>query len=151
MEYNRLKVVREITKVSEFKAKNMIFHDPESGSIPGEGKEKNFTYNCFTYKKEADGNTLKVENSSQTLYPKLMYNAKSERLFTPFYKHKDINDPTHPGTEADPLDFVGKMSYMSAAVKIESIFVSSSITLQVKLVKGTFKRDLCFTNDSCLN
>ncbi len=63
-----------------------------------------------------------------------MYNAKSERFFTPFYKHKDINDPTDLGTEADPLDFMGKM-YMRAAVKIESIFVSSSITLQVKLVE----------------
>ena len=34
----------QITKVNEFKAKNMIFHDQESGSIPGAGKEKNFNY-----------------------------------------------------------------------------------------------------------
>ncbi len=88
------------------------------------------------FKKEVDGNTLRVVgNSSPTLYPKLMYNAKSERFFTPFYEHKDINDPTDPGTETDPLDFVGKMSYVKAAVKIESIFVSSSITLQVKLAE----------------
>jgi hypothetical protein len=34
----------QITKVNEFKAKNIIFHDQESGSIPGAGKEKNFNY-----------------------------------------------------------------------------------------------------------
>ncbi len=50
MEYNGSKVsepkevAREITKVSEFEAKNMIFHDPESGSVPEAGKEKNFKY-----------------------------------------------------------------------------------------------------------
>ncbi len=50
MEYNGSKVsepkevAREITKLSEFEAKNMIFHDPESGSVPEAGKEKNFKY-----------------------------------------------------------------------------------------------------------
>ena len=38
------------------------------------------------FKKETDGNTLRVvENSSPTLYPKLMYSAKSEIFFIPFY------------------------------------------------------------------
>jgi hypothetical protein len=57
-----------------------------------------------------------------------MYNANSERFFTPFYYLEDVNDPTDPGTDADPLDFVGKMSYVRAAVKVESILVSSSNT-----------------------
>ena len=54
MEYNNMriselwevtsKISAQITKVHKFKASNMIFHDPENGSITGANKEKNFTY-----------------------------------------------------------------------------------------------------------
>ena len=56
-------------EVNEFKASNLIFLDPESGSIPGAGKVKNFTYKRVNISTKSSPG---LENSSPTLYPKLI-------------------------------------------------------------------------------
>lgn len=66
-----------------------------------------------------------VPGSGPTLYTKLIWSKKSEKFLSQFY---DINDDN-----VDPLSLMGKYCYTRSAVKIESIFVGSKISLQIKL------------------
>jgi hypothetical protein len=69
-----------------------------------------------------------AEGTGPTLYSKLIYSKKKENFITKFYDQND--EPI------DPLDLLGKYSYVTAAVKIESIFVGNKISLQVKLYEA---------------
>jgi hypothetical protein len=69
-----------------------------------------------------------AEGTGPTLYSKLIYSKKKENFVTKFYDQND--EPI------DPLDLLGKYSYVTAAVKIESIFVGNKISLQVKLYEA---------------
>ena len=69
-----------------------------------------------------------AEGTGPTLYSKLIYSKKKENFVTRFYDQND--EPI------DPLDLLGKYSYVTAAVKIESIFIGNKISLQVKLYEA---------------
>ena len=73
-----------------------------------------------------------VEGLGPKLYPKLIQSRKAKEkspetdgIITYFYDKKDET--------LNPIELVGKPCFVNAAVKIESIFIGSKITLQVKL------------------
>lgn len=72
-----------------------------------------------------------AEGTGPTLYSKLIYSKKNENFVTKFY---DVNDNL-----IDPLDMLGKYSYTTGAVKIESIFIGNKISLQVKLYEAVIE------------
>ena len=73
-----------------------------------------------------------VEGIGPKLYPKLIISRKAKEkspetdgIITYFYDTDDV--------KLNALDLVGKPCFVNAAIKIESIFIGSKITLQVKL------------------
>lgn len=82
------------------------------------------------HKDEATGRTVLrvVPGSGPTLYSKLIYAKKHDKFVTNFY---DINDE-----QIDARDLMGKHCYATGAVKLESIFIGSRISLQIKLYEG---------------
>lgn len=69
-----------------------------------------------------------VPGRGPTLYAKLIYSKKQDKFLTQFF---DKNDQT-----IEARDLMGKHCYANGAVKIESIFVGSKISLQVKLYEA---------------
>jgi hypothetical protein len=72
------------------------------------------------------------EEKSPILYTKLIFNKKQNKissLFIDEYTNKEIN----------PLSVLNKKCYITAAIKIESIFISDKITLQIKLYEAIVK------------
>lgn len=71
-----------------------------------------------------------VEGRGPTLYPKLLVSRKENppKILTSF---EDNN-----GEDMDPLSLMGKWCWMTAAVKIESIFVGARVSPQVKLYEA---------------
>jgi hypothetical protein len=69
-----------------------------------------------------------VEGRGPVLYPKLMVSKKNGGMdiMTQF-----ADDST--GNDIDPLELIGKHMHITAAVKLESIFIGNKISLQVKL------------------
>lgn len=91
--------------------------------------------NPLYWKKEkyTDPKTKKVSlrvvpGSGPTLYTKLIYSKKNEKFLSQFY---NMNDES-----VNPLDMMGKYCYTTSAIKIESIFIGSKISLQVKLYEA---------------
>ena len=66
-----------------------------------------------------------VEGTGPTLYAKLIVSKKLNKIITMYYNSD--------GEEIDPLTLLGKYCYAKGAVKIESIFLGTKISLQVKL------------------
>tara|TARA_Y100000389_G_scaffold196331_1_gene229105 strand:- start:212 stop:1117 length:906 start_codon:yes stop_codon:yes gene_type:complete len=73
-----------------------------------------------------------VPGTGPTLYAKLIVSKKQDNKILTMYF--DFN-----GDSVDPLTLLGKYCYARAAVKIESIFVGSKISLQVKLYECEVK------------
>jgi hypothetical protein len=69
-----------------------------------------------------------VDGTGPTLYARLIQSKKHDKIVTEFY---DSN-----GEEIDPLALVGKYCYAKCAIKIESIYVGKSISLQVKIYEA---------------
>ena len=69
-----------------------------------------------------------VPNSGPTLYTKLIFSKKNDKFLSQFYDNND--EPINA------LDLMGKLCYTKAAIKIESIFIGSKISLQVKLYEA---------------
>jgi hypothetical protein len=71
-----------------------------------------------------------VEGRGPTLYPKLLVSRKENppKILTSF---EDNN-----GEDMDALSLMGKWCWMTAAVKIESIFVGARVSPQVKLYEA---------------
>jgi hypothetical protein len=80
-----------------------------------------------------------------TIYPKLIW-SKSRidsktgkeippKMLTRFFNIDEVDENGEP-VEVDPLDYVGKRFIMQAAVKIESIFVGSRISIQMKIYEA---------------
>lgn len=68
-----------------------------------------------------------VEGTGPTLYAKLMVSKKQDnKIITEFFKKGS-------GETLNGMDLLGKYCYATGAVKIESIFIGSKISLQVKL------------------
>lgn len=70
----------------------------------------------------------RVPNTGPTLYTKLIYSKKSNKFLSQFFNTND--EPLNA------MDLMGKYCYTQAAIKIESIFIGSRISLQVKLYEA---------------
>ena len=81
------------------------------------------------YWKREKGKILK--DRGPTLYAKLIASKKQGKILTMFFDEKDDS--------LNPLDLMGKYCFVKAAVKIESIFIGSKISLQVKLYEATVR------------
>jgi hypothetical protein len=66
------------------------------------------------------------------LYVKLITNRKTNRIMTLF-----INEDTNE--EIDPHDLINKRCLMTAAIKIENLYVGDNISLQIKLYEVLVK------------
>lgn len=82
-------------------------------------------FNPLYYKKEKG---KVVEGAKPTLYAKIIASKKHDKILTQFFNTS--------GESVDPMSLLGKYCYARAAVKIESIFIGSKITLQVKLYEA---------------
>jgi hypothetical protein len=71
---------------------------------------------------------INVPNSGPTIYTKLIFSKKNDKFLSQFF---DVNDE-----QINALDLMGKYCYTKAAIKIESIFIGSKISLQVKLYEA---------------
>tara|TARA_B100000686_G_C16779374_1_gene970762 strand:+ start:458 stop:1351 length:894 start_codon:yes stop_codon:yes gene_type:complete len=74
-----------------------------------------------------------VEGLGPTLYAKLIYSKKSNKILTLFSDH-------HENTDIDPMSLFGKYCFVQGAIKIESIFIGNKISLQVKLYEAVVRR-----------
>jgi hypothetical protein len=85
--------------------------------------------NPVYYKKTEDGEV--AEGASPTLYAKLIVSKKNgqNKIITEFFDGVS-------GNPIKPLDLIGKYCYTKAVIKIESIFLGSKISLQVKLYEA---------------
>lgn len=85
--------------------------------------------NPIYYKKTADGEI--DESASPTLYAKLIVSKKNgqNKIITEFFDSVS-------GESYKPLDLIGKYCHTRAVVKIESLFLGSKISLQVKLYEA---------------
>lgn len=88
--------------------------------------------NPIYVKKGEDGDP--VEGATPTLYAKLLMSKKNgvNKIITEFF------DPDS-GENLKALDLIGKYCYVKAVVKIESLFLGSRISLQVKLYEAEVK------------
>jgi len=66
-----------------------------------------------------------VEGTGPTLYAKLLISKKQDKIISMFYNTE--------GAPINPLELLGKHCNARAAIKIESIFIGTKISLQVKL------------------
>tara|TARA_B110000208_G_C11800346_1_gene441779 strand:- start:326 stop:1279 length:954 start_codon:yes stop_codon:yes gene_type:complete len=87
-------------------------------------------FNPMYYKREKG---KIVEGRGPTLYPKLLVSKKESppKILTGF---QDANDD-----EIDPLTLLGKYCWITAAVKVESIFIGAKISPQIKLYEAVAK------------
>ena len=72
-----------------------------------------------------------VPGSGPTLYTKLIFSKKHNKFLSQFFDTDD--EPLNA------LDLMGKYCYTKAAIKIESIFIGSKISLQVKLYEAVIE------------
>jgi hypothetical protein len=82
--------------------------------------------NPLYFKKDEKGKVL--DNVGPTLYAKLIQSKKHNRILTMLY---DRN-----GNDVDAMSLIGKYCYVKPAIKIESIFIGSKISLQIKLYES---------------
>lgn len=83
-----------------------------------------------------------------TIYPKLIWSkartdAKtnkqiSSKMMTRFYNEDDVDEDGNP-IEVNPLDYVGKRFQITPAIKIESIFIGTRISIQAKVYEAFVK------------
>jgi hypothetical protein len=73
-----------------------------------------------------------VEGRGPTLYAKLIMSKKLNKILSMFYDASTQED-------LDPLDLKGKYCHVKAAIKFESIFIGTKISLQVKLYEAEVK------------
>lgn len=72
-----------------------------------------------------------VPGTGPTLYTKLIFSKKHNKFLSQFFNLKD--EPLNA------LELMGKYCFVNAAVKIESIFIGSRISLQVKLYEAVIE------------
>ena len=66
-----------------------------------------------------------VDGATPALYPKLIVSKKQDTIITEFFDAS--------GNILNALDLIGKYCHVSAAIKIESIFLGKDISMQIKL------------------
>jgi hypothetical protein len=88
------------------------------------------------------------ESAIPAIYPKLIYAKEKQdpktkqmvpaRVLTKFYLADEVDENGDP-QQVNPVDFIGKRSTVSCALKIEGIFVGQVIKLQCKVVEVDIK------------
>ena len=73
-----------------------------------------------------------VEGRGPMLYAKAILNKKANKISTIF-----VNEETNE--EIDPFEMMNKVCSVTAAIKIESIFIGNKISLQVKLFEVVYR------------
>lgn len=81
----------------------------------------------FMYWKRGDDGAI-LQDKGPVLYPKLIESKKNNKIITGMF---DSN-----GDDIDPLSLEKKFCWVKAAIKIESIYVGSKISLQVKVYEA---------------
>ena len=74
-----------------------------------------------------------VDGMGPTLYAKLIYSKKSDKILTLF-------SDSHDNSDIDPMSLFGKYCFAEGAIKIESVFIGNKISLQVKLYEAVVRR-----------
>ncbi len=74
----------------------------------------------------------RVEDKGPTLYAKCMYSKKTEKFNTVFV-NENLN------SNVNPLSILNKQCHVKFALKIESIYIGTKISLQVKLCEVLFR------------
>lgn len=82
--------------------------------------------NFMYWKRDADGKIL--EDKGPVIYPKLIESKKANKIITGMF---DAN-----GNDIEPLSLEKKFCWVKAAIKIESIYIGSKISLQVKVYEA---------------
>jgi len=82
--------------------------------------------NSFIYRKKEKGKI--IDGVGPVLYPKLIESKKNNKIVTSIFNER--------GEEIDPMGLIGKYCWVKAVIKIESIYVGSKITLQVKVYEA---------------
>lgn len=77
---------------------------------------------------------IKLEDKGPTLYAKCLYNKKTEKINTLF-----MNVAQNPPRRVNPLSLIGKSCYVKIALKLESIFIGTKISFQVKCQEVAFR------------
>ena len=72
-----------------------------------------------------------VDGTGPTLYAKLLHSKKTNKIMTLFYNDSD--------EQIDPLSLEKKYCFAKGTIKIESIFIGTKISLQIKLYECAVK------------
>jgi hypothetical protein len=72
-----------------------------------------------------------VEGQGPTLYAKLIVSKKHNKIVTQYFDYD--------GNQIDPMELIGKYCFVKCAVKIESIFIGTKISMQIKLYEAEVK------------
>lgn len=75
-----------------------------------------------------------VEDRGPTLYAKCLYNKKTEKVNTLF-----LNEAENPPRRVNPLSLIGKPCFVKIALKLESIYIGTKISFQVKCQEVMFR------------
>lgn len=81
------------------------------------------------WKKNDDGDV--VEGTGPSLYAKLIVSKKQNKILSQFYDYD--------GNVIDPLSLIDKFCFGEFVIKIESIFIGSKTTLQVKCYEAKMR------------
>lgn len=119
--------VDTFNKIVDHIRKYLIDHREEIEKYELEAAELK-KLNPLYYKKEKG---KIVEGTGPVLYPKVLQNKKSNTITSVFC---DEN-----GNDIDPMTLLNKRCRVTAAIKIESVFVGSKISLQVKVLESQIK------------
>jgi len=92
------------------------------------------SFNCPLYIKDEDDDGNIIDNPSVRLYPKLIESKKKGLVITRF-----IDEDTEEDI-SNPLEYVDVPCFVTPALKIESIFVGSRISMQIKLWEAYIKK-----------
>jgi hypothetical protein len=117
-----------LEKITE-KAKDYLIDNKKELKMKDLEKTDLRKLNPVYYKKNADGEIM--ADASPTLYAKLIMSKKNgqNKIITEFFDGAT-------GESFKPLDLIGKYCYVRAVVKIESLFLGSKISLQIKLYEA---------------
>ena len=66
-----------------------------------------------------------LQDKAPSMFLKLLYSKKYERIYSKFFDRQ--------GKELDPLDLVKKYFHITPAIKIESLYISRGMSMQIKL------------------
>lgn len=109
------------------KTKKYILDNKKELKLPSVDESDLKKFNPIFYKKDKESGDV-ASDALPTLYLKLVVSKKDgqEKILSDFY---DITT----GDNLNPLEIIKQYCYATAAIKIESIFLGSKISFQVKL------------------